>query len=249
MISIKKIKKYYNWGGRFLTNPFHTETNRINEIEVLKEPFRYDIINFLLNTLKRETNYLEIGVRNPSDNFNKINAISKYSVDPGIEFKENPVDFVMTSDVFFEKLINGEILNQEIRFDIIFIDGLHLADQVERDITNALKFIKEDGFIVMHDCNPPTEWHARESYTYDLSPARQYWNGTTWKAFTKTRLNQEVTSACIDTDWGIGVITKQPVFNNLKHNLNPYFEFFILDQNRKELLNLMSIDEFKLHFS
>mgnify|MGYP003381534756 CR=1 FL=1 len=33
----------------------------------------------------------------------------KYSVDPGVEFKENPVDFKMTSDDFFQKITNGTI--------------------------------------------------------------------------------------------------------------------------------------------
>ena len=55
-----------------------------------------------------------------------------------------------------------------------------MADQLERDIDNALKFIKEDGFIIVHDVNPPTEWHARENYTFFNSPARGAWNGTAW---------------------------------------------------------------------
>jgi hypothetical protein len=59
---------------------------------------------FLLSVLNRETTYLEIGVRNPEDNVNKINATNKYSVDPGLEYKLNPVDFKMTSDSFFEQL-------------------------------------------------------------------------------------------------------------------------------------------------
>ena len=59
-------------------------------------------------------------------NFNKIKATKKYSVDPGIEFKENPVDFKMTSDVFL-KLSTNQVLSNDIEFDVIFIDGLHLA--------------------------------------------------------------------------------------------------------------------------
>ncbi|MCZ2339079.1 MAG: class I SAM-dependent methyltransferase, partial [Chitinophagales bacterium] len=106
---------------------------------------------------------LEIGVRNPNDNYNKIMADVKYSVDPGVEFKENPVDFKMTSDAFFERLRNGEHIDRNIRFELIFIDGLHLADQVDRDIEHALAFLKDDGFLVMHDCNPPTEWHAKKN--------------------------------------------------------------------------------------
>lgn len=249
MITFKKIKNYYNWGGRFINDPFNLATKESNDIEVAKNPLRSDVINFLLSSIDRENVYLEIGVRNPIDNFNKINAAIKYSVDPGLEFKKNPVDFVLTSDEFFDHIRKGKILTKDVLFDVIFIDGLHLADQVERDIKNALDFVQDDGFIVVHDCNPPTEWHARETYSYDLSPAKQFWNGTTWKAFTKIRLNQNVTSACIDSDWGIGIITKKLVFNSLSVTMNPYFEYFVFDQNRKELLNLMSFDEFKHHFS
>lgn len=146
---------------------------------------------------------MEIGVRFPEENFIKIQANTKYGVDPGIENKENPVDFKLTSDDFFNQLRNGKILNPQFKFDVIFIDGLHLADQVDRDIINSLEFIHNDGFIVLHDCNPPTEFHALESHDYKLSPAKGYWNGTTWKAFFKWRQNNSVFSCCIDTDWGI----------------------------------------------
>ena len=56
--------------------------------------------------------------------------------------------------------LKGKLLNSETKFDVIFIDGLHLAEQVERDIENSLDFIKEDGYF--YDCNPPSEWHARK---------------------------------------------------------------------------------------
>jgi hypothetical protein len=241
-----KIKEYYNWGGRFLTNPYHHSIKKKTEAEIKKTPSRTEIINYLLNSFgSKPTAYLEIGVRNPAHNFNHITAATKYSVDPGIEFKENPVDFKMTSNEFFNQLKNGKILNPDITFDVIFIDGLHLADQVHEDIYNALNFVTKNGFLVLHDCNPPSEWHAREEYLYDLTPAMNYWNGTTWKAFYKQRFNTAVSCACIDTDWGIGIITKNNLFDTLKQDINPFFEYHILDANRKSALNLMSFEEFK----
>lgn len=242
---LKKIKKYYSWGGYFLTNKFIIEGEKINEKEVSKKPMRFDVINFLLNTFNRETTYLEIGVRDPNDNFNKINASIKFSVDPGFENIENPVDFKVTSDVFFNSIKNGEILESEIKFDLIFIDGLHHAEQVERDIENSLLYIKEDGFIVLHDCNPPTEWHAREEYYYDLTPAKKFWNGTTWKAFYKTRLRNDIYSCCIDSDWGVGVISKKINLGTIPKNTNKYFEFSNLNLNRIDDLNLLEFTTFK----
>ncbi len=241
----KKLFNYYNWGGRFLNDSYHIETEKLNKQEINKTPLRSDIINYLLNSLNRETVYLEIGVRNPEINFNKIVADKKYSVDPGIEFAPNPVDFKLTSDEFFENLRTGNLLDKNIKFDVIFVDGLHLADQVERDIHNSLDFIKDDGFIVLHDCNPPTEWHAREAHRYEISPAMQNWNGTTWKAFVKERKRTDIYSCCVDTDWGVGIISKKINFGPSSTINNPYFEFHVLAQSRKEILNLISFNDLK----
>ena len=151
----------------------------------------------------------------------------------------------MTSDDFFQKLSINEVLSNDMRFDLIFIDGLHLAEQANRDITNALKYIKDDGFIVLHDCNPPSEWHARELYSYYNTPADQHWNGTTWKAFLKWRFNPEVNSCCIDSDWGIGILSKKYQIGKNIESVNTFFEFNILDKNRKEYLNLIDFNTFK----
>ena len=241
---LKKIKTYYRNGETFLNDPFHLAVSKLNSIERKKQPLRSDIINHIANFLNRKITYLEIGVRNPNDNFNLIKADIKYSVDPGVEFAENPVDFKLTSDEFFNQLRDGVVLDKMTRFDIIFIDGLHLADQVERDIENALYFIKEDGFIILHDCNPPSEFHAREEYLYQISPAMNTWNGTTWKAFFKARLRRDISSCCIDSDWGVGIITKSINLGAYSKVSNPYFEFKTFEQNRKDTLNLISFDEF-----
>jgi hypothetical protein len=244
-IMYKKINQYYNWGARLISNQFQIIGKKATKDELLKTPSRTEIINLTLSKFSKETVYLEIGVRRPEDNFNKINSSKKYSVDPGIENPKNPVDFPFTSDEFFYKLKKGEILSKDIRFDVIFIDGLHLANQVERDIENSLSFLSENGFILLHDCNPPTEWHAREEYYYDLTPAEKFWNGTTWKAFYKYRADQRLTSACIDTDWGVGILTKDEIFSRLSELTNHYFEYKVLHNNRTAHLNLISFEDYK----
>ena len=55
-----------------------------------------------------------------------------------------------TSDNFFNK-------NQNM-FDLIYIDGNHLFDFVKKDIINSLKFIKQDGIIVLDDYNVVGWW-------------------------------------------------------------------------------------------
>jgi hypothetical protein len=243
---IKKFLNNYNLGKSTMNNPFHVDASSKTKIEKSKMPIRTDVINFLLSTFDREVHYLEIGVRFPEHNFNHIIAKNKYSVDPGFENTVNPVDFKMTSDTFFEQIKSNQILDIHLKFDVIFIDGLHLADQVERDINNALDFLSEDGFIVLHDCNPPTEFHARESFQYFLSPAKGSWNGTTWKAFFKIRQNSQYHSCCIDSDFGIGIISKKYNFGPSTNINNPYFEYHIFNENRTKSLNLLSYEDFKV---
>jgi hypothetical protein len=243
--AISNFQNLYELGKEFSDDDYFNKTRMLTFNEMNKSPKRTDIINYLVEKFSFKK-YLEIGVRNPDDNFNKINCENKFSVDPGLEYEMNPVDFKMTSDEFFKRLRNGELdIPKETKFDLIFIDGLHLADQVDLDIKNSIEYISDNGFIVLHDCNPPSEFHARESYYFKKSPADIYWNGTTWKAFCKHRSNSELSSICIDTDWGIGIFSKKDIFNRLDKNINPYFEFYIFNNRRKEMLNLVSFSEFK----
>ncbi len=242
---VKKMIDYLRTGKGLLNNKDYQEGEKKSLLEVKKKTSRTEIINYLLSVLNRDIVYLEIGVRNPNHNFNLINAKTKYGVDPGVEFEENPVEFKMTSDDFFSQLKANKILTKDIKFDGIFIDGLHLAEQVNRDIENSLSFIKDDGFIILHDCNPPTEWHAREEYRYPYTPAGGYWNGTTWKAFLKYRSDSSINSCCIDSDWGVGILSKtQPIGTNTETK-NEFYDYNILNKNRAELLNLISFDKLK----
>lgn len=249
LFKTKKNREKIALADKYLADSYHANCAELSKKEFSKTPFRYDIINFLIDTLRRDTTYLEIGVRVPAQNFDKINATKKYSVDPGVERVHNPVDFPVTSDEFFRKIDHGEILSKDLKFDVIFIDGLHLAEQVERDIDNALRYLKEDGFIVMHDCNPPTEFHARETFEYTLGPSGGQWNGTTWKAFFKARKRTDIFSCCIDTDWGVGIISQKINFGDPSPVTNNYFEYKILEKERKKSLNLVSFEEFEGFFA
>lgn len=169
---------------------------------------RFDWINRAMEA-RGFKDYLEIGVRNPADCFNRICAENKTSVDPGFEFAENPVDFPMTSDDFFEALEAGNLadLEPDKKWDLIFIDGLHQARQVDLDIQNARRHIASNGMIVLHDCLPPNEHYAHdrleEAITIENSGS---WNGSTWRAFYKHWLESKHFVYAIDADWGLGII-------------------------------------------
>ncbi|HET8808844.1 MAG TPA: class I SAM-dependent methyltransferase [Flavobacteriaceae bacterium] len=245
---IKKVFSIFRIAKRISKDPHFSIGKIATQTEVNKRPTRTEIINFFLSKTAGK-NYLEIGVRNPEDNFNHIVCKNKVSVDPGVEFAENPVDYQLTSDSFFQQLSENKTkLEKNTRFDVIFIDGLHLADQVEKDIHNSLVHLQENGFVILHDCNPPTIFHQRENYGFHNSPAKGYWNGTTWKAFYKFRHEENLYSICFDTDWGVAVLSKteHPGFNRLELPLaNPYFEYLELEKNRKVHLNLADFESWK----
>lgn len=230
--------------------PSYKRARELTEIELRKTPSRTVVLNYLLDVAKRlsrssRTTYLEIGVRRPAENFAHIRATVKYGVDPGVEVPSAQVDFRMTSDDFFSQLRAGAILPVDTRFDVIFIDGLHLADQVDQDIANALEVVTQHGFVAIHDCNPPTEWHARECFEYHLNPHWNVWNGTAWKAFVKWRSSVRVQSCCIDTDWGIGVLSRGLELGHACLVANPFFEYEALARDRKGMLNLMTFRDFR----
>jgi hypothetical protein len=186
---------------------------------------RTDIINNLIENFGYKT-YLEIGVRDCRSNFNKINCDIKTGVDP--DPLNTPIDHVIsiqTSDDFFK--------SNMLKYDIVFIDGLHEYQQALRDITNSLMFLKPGGSIVVHDCNPPTEWHQRDAIEYDGGGA---WNGTVWKAFVDKRSDRHLSMYVIDCDWGVGVIQKgaQSPIVVQEEDLT----YANLDINRRDWLNL-----------
>lgn len=241
-----KYITYFKIGRGISKDRFFKRGQQASALEQGKPGSRTEIINLILSKFQRPTTYLEIGVRTPESNFNKILADQKFSVDPGLEVEINKADFPYTSDVFFQKLKSGEFSSQIPKmFDVIFIDGLHTSIQVDRDIQNSLEFLSDDGFIILHDCNPPTEWHAREEFYFGKSPAGVFWNGTTWKAFCKWRGKPNLQSCCVDTDWGVGILSRKFPLGTASNRVNEFYEYLEFDAHRKEYLNLISFDQFK----
>ena len=199
---------------------------------------RFDIINHFIKKYKF-VNYLEIGVFN-GECIEAVEIFHKDGVDPGSEGVVHPkVNYPITSDEFFDLIKD----NPEIKYDIVFIDGLHHSDQVIKDINNSLRHTIDEGVIVMHDCNPPTKANAQVPRN-----GQREWNGDVYKAFLQSRIdNNEHEHFVIDDDWGVGVILKNkqdfPITKeNLQEGINSWDYF---DQNRKKLLNLVTPDEFK----
>lgn len=172
------------------------------------------------------TSYLEIGVQS-GQNFFSINCKTKVGVDPD---RSSKATIYQTSDLFFS-------LNTE-KFDLIFIDGLHISEQVEKDILNAMQCLSLGGTIVCHDMNPVTEKMQR------VPRVAKQWTGDCWKAWVNLRSKIHGWDFyVIDTDFGVGVITRDAFSKpTIKPNV---LNYFALADNRVRWLNLISVDDFR----
>jgi hypothetical protein len=154
-----------------------------------------DLLNYLICKYHL-TNYLEIGVSNPENNFDKIKAVNKTGVDPN---QKANATCVMTSDEYFQDIANSN--NKQ--FNLIFIDGLHHADQVQRDFENSLIWLADNGFIVLHDTCP-----EKEDLTAVPRNKRGRWLGDVYKFVCRLNAYDGIDFCTLDFDNGCTIVWK-----------------------------------------
>ena len=225
MEKLNKIKKNLNKIYYLLFKENHKGKLNFN---FPQDYFRWDMIEYLIkkNNYKK---YLEIGC-DQNQLFSRINIQNKVGVDPasGGNVRE-------TSDNFFEK--NNDM------FDIIFIDGLHIYEQVKKDILNSIKYLNDEGVILIHDCLP-------DSMAKQAVPRyKMQWNGDVWKAIVDLRRNTELEIFTCEIDQGIGIIKKNKNTSILKID-KPIEKLKFKDyyENYKNYMRIISLDEFKKKF-
>ena len=211
--------------------------------------YRFEIVQKFVDSL-RATHYLEIGTQTAAS-ISRIKVDYKTAVDPDpiaemnaksqckLRNNQKSLEFsCMTSDDFFENFIDPKFSGG---FDVIFIDGMHEREQWKRDVVNAKRVLNPGGVIICHDCNPPDE-HSQ------LMPPRDSgeWVGDVWKGWVDLRQSVDDEMFVVDTDYGVGVI----IPNSLGEKLDPVDELTYknLTNNRKDWLNLVSVDEFYQKF-
>jgi hypothetical protein len=164
---------------------------------------RIAVVNMLLNTFEDPV-YLEIGCATNAL-FNAVPTLKKIGVDPvrGGNVRK-------TSDDFF--------LSNEILFDVVFIDGLHVYSQVRRDVINSLKFLRQGGgWIALHDMLP-RNWieHHVPIVSYNS------WTGDVWKVAFELIETEGIEFKILKIDHGVGiikVIDPNATLKNLEHLL------------------------------
>ena len=193
-----------------------------------KDYFRWDLIDYLIKKNNFE-NYLEIGC-DDDQLFSKVNIKNKIGVDPvsGGNIRKK-------SDDFFS--------SNKDKFDLVFIDGLHIYEQVKKDILNSLKFLNENGIILVHDCMP-------DSLSKQAVPRyKMKWNGDVWKAIVDLRQREDLEIYTCEIDEGIGIITKRKNTSILKLD-KPVKKLKFKDyfNNYKEYLRIIKLSDFKKLF-
>ena len=162
LINSRKILKFFFYYHKFFNNKGLKDIG----FDFSKKENRQFIVQDIIDKQKYNT-YLEIGCFD-DELFNFIKINHKIGVDP-----VTGGTIRLTSDQFFS--------NNKEYFDCIFIDGLHTYKQVKKDIQNSLKFLNDDGVILLHDCLP-------NNFYQQATPRCQYtWNGDVWKAIVECR--------------------------------------------------------------
>lgn len=196
--------------------------------------------------------YLEIGVHYGRA-FRRITAEEKIAIDPAFKLsrrtrrradsKARATDyFEMTSDDFFAN--KTDVLEQR-GIDVALIDGLHTAGQAVRDVDNILRYLRDDGVIILHDCNPKSAAVGCTAASYaDFRAQNRWWNiawsGDVWKAIVQLRCRQNLDVAVLDCDYGVALVRKGSPETQLSYSKAQVeaLSYADLADDRDRLLNL-----------
>lgn len=219
---------FYPWRIREIFNYIFKKTNYINlEVSFFK---RHAFINKAISKYSSGScKYLEIGVAD-NDVFNSIplKLKNKFGVDPftGGNYK-------MTSDVFFEKY-------SHIKFDVIFIDGLHHYLQCQKDTINAINSLNKNGIIFLHDLLP------KNPFEQNVPRKQGVWTGDVWKVAVELSNSENCEFKIINTDCGIGIlkITENFKYKKMPKLLNANYKDFLEHYKYFKLINSEEALEF-----
>lgn len=225
-------------GIRFLRARLGRSSRPVRRI-VTPRQFKETYVNEALVGRSGST-YLEIGVRD-GESFRLARADRKIGVDPvrrpalatlraGEEF------FEMTSDRFFDEVATDVLAGS--RIDVALIDGLHEFRHALRDLLGVERHMREDGVVVLDDCNPRSAREAQE--TGDGGA----WNGDVWKVAEYVRQERpDLTFVTVDADQGVGIVTGfgRPADAPAPETVERYkaLPYDYLDRNRQVVLGLV----------
>jgi predicted O-methyltransferase YrrM len=139
----------------------------------------YRAVLRLLHVMLRPASYIEIGVASGATLALASPRTRSIGIDPQpMPTANQPANarlFEMTSDEFFACHDLTSIVGSD-HFDLAFIDGLHLFDQVLRDFASLEHYASKSSIILIHDCLP------RDRITSERKRTTTFWTGDVWKS-------------------------------------------------------------------
>ena len=172
-----------------------------------------------------------------------------------------PIDFC--TEGFDISQCLAQIKSKGLYYDIILVDPWHEYSTSIRDLRAAFGLIKDSGMIVVHDCTPPNAKIAAPEFTPGA------WCGVTYKAYLDfVGGRHDLDYRTVDVDYGCGIVRKRKrswwrrfIAENSRghaerrqyrllwkqwHEIGNDFErtYYFFEKHKKELLNLISVDEF-----
>lgn len=156
-----------------------------------------------------QRSYLEIGVSKGAT-FLNVPFEHKVAVDPKFRFKvkntPHETYHEVTSDAYFARLAD------DVRFDCVFIDGLHHWEQALRDFDNALQHTHRKSVILIDDVYPCDEFSILRSQEKAVAmrllktPGVRHanaWHGDVFKAaFMIVYFYPDISFVTIDAGFG-----------------------------------------------
>ncbi len=126
------------------------------------------------------------------------------------------------------------------------VNGLHTYEQALRDVENTLRYLHDDGVIVLHDCNPALASIAAPAMTYAEFRAQNrwwdlFWSGDVRKAIVHLRSTRDdLQIAVLKCDFGVGLIRKGIPESRLSYSPEQIeaLTYADLAADRANLLNL-----------
>lgn len=216
-----------------------------------------DIIN-LLGRRHGLTRYLEIATATTGAQYAKIDR-RQFSACTRLVYHWSrrcadglPVDFPVAGEAI-EGVMAG-LVSAGARFDAILVDPWHSYECSLRDLRLALPLLSERGFLLVHDCSPPSFDLAGPVFRADR------WCGLTYAAFLDFVLaDPALDYATVDTDYGCAIVRRPLPVRAAPRGPRPAPEivegwhaagadtaarYRFFDRHRADLLNLIPVQVF-----
>jgi hypothetical protein len=203
----------------------------INALQKLPGDDYYGWLNYFHETVKPAA-YVEIGLGHGRSLALAGRNTKAIGIDPYQGFWEklhyvsphSPATlFPLTSDDFFKQ----HDLRQEIgkeTFDLAFIDGLHLFEQVLKDFINLERFARKDSILLIHDCLPV------DAIVAERERCTGFWTGDVWRIIPCLKtFRPDLTIMTIPTfPSGLGVVSNlDPTSTVLSDNYDEILAYYL----------------------